>query len=123
MSHARVGWTTTALRHGPLDVLLRHLDRAAFAVKTVLSVDLKSLLLRLVVLHILVDFRRTESLLGPPVLLQRDFRRYLGHALLDHEMCWLVVVVIGSTSLQISEQIESEFAVGLRVLLGLVVLF
>lgn len=37
--HHRVSWTSPSLGHGPVNVFLRHLDRAALAVDAVLCVN------------------------------------------------------------------------------------
>lgn len=62
--HYAVSWSSSSLRHSPVDELLRRLDGTTLAVHTVLRIDDQLSLSSRISLAVLVHARRTESLLG-----------------------------------------------------------
>ena len=97
--HYLIVRATPALRYGPADVLLGHLDAACFAVQAVLCIDDQVLLPLCIRFSIFIHLCRTKSLLWPCILLDRDLRRDTGKLLLDAKVGRLVVIMIRTRSL------------------------
>lgn len=80
-----------------------------------MGIYLQSLLTRLFVFNILVNFGWTEALLGTPKFAYR-ISWHLLHALFNDKMRRLVMIVISARFCQVCEQIESKHTVVLRIL-------
>mmetsp|Transcript_21922 Transcript_21922/g.38602 ORF Transcript_21922/g.38602 Transcript_21922/m.38602 type:complete len:248 (+) Transcript_21922:66-809(+) len=111
--------TTSAFWHSPVDVFVRHLNATAFAVDTVLRVDYQLLfgVLAPFVVDVFIHSRRTESLFWTSKDLERRVLWNIGQFRLDAQVGWLVIFMVGSTSLQICQQVKRQLAIRSRVFL------
>mmetsp|Transcript_42816 Transcript_42816/g.122451 ORF Transcript_42816/g.122451 Transcript_42816/m.122451 type:complete len:372 (+) Transcript_42816:74-1189(+) len=114
-SHGGVLGAAAALRHCPIDVLLRRLDRAALAMHAVLCIDLQ-LRLALLIRHVFVNLRGAEAALRPVVDRQRDLQRHLRLLWLHLQVRGLVVLVVHTAPDQVIKDFECVNAVRLWVL-------
>ena len=108
--HNLVARATAALRNRPLDVLLRHLNRAALAMHTVLRVDHKLLLPRRLALVVFVDLCGAKVLLWSCLFFDRDGVRNVRELGFDSQVCRLVVVVVCTAPLQVGQNIKRKHA-------------
>mmetsp|Transcript_17351 Transcript_17351/g.49596 ORF Transcript_17351/g.49596 Transcript_17351/m.49596 type:complete len:286 (-) Transcript_17351:1057-1914(-) len=113
-SHGLVGRAAATLRHRPVDVLVRHLDRAALAVHAVLRVDDQLLLAGRVVVHVLIHLGGAETLLRPGVLVDR-LLGLVRQLRLDLEVRRLVALVVGPRARQVGQDVKADLAVRLGI--------
>lgn len=102
-SHPRIAGSPTALWDVPVNVLLRHLDGAAFAMEAVLGVNLELGILGLFVDDVLIHPCRAETFLGCSELLVADTCGQVGQLGFDLEVGGLVVLVVGTGTSKVGE--------------------
>ena len=91
-SHHLVRWPTTTFRHSPVNVLVWHLNRAAFTVHAVLCINYKLGLWSIEI--VLVYTGWAKALLRSCIFIQRYIRRDLVCQLrFDAKMCRLVLMI------------------------------
>jgi len=111
-SHTRIWGTASTFRHIPVNVLRRHFYWAAFAMQTILSINLQGGLSRFVIiLDILIDFCRAKSLFRGCKMFPRYITASFFVTWLNFQMRGLVVIMVSTTSGQVCEEVKCEDAI------------
>src|SRR6185295_12985792 len=110
--HVGIVRAAPAFRHHPFNVLCWVFDVTGFAVDAVLRIDLQPGSSGF--LNDLVHPSRAVALLG--CVIERQIGGYRYGRVLEPQVGWLILLVIGVGDIDRSEPIESEDAVGLRIL-------